>query len=659
MSEQDRRMRELVEQINHASYQYYVLDQPIMADAQWDALYDELKRLEQQTGIVLPDSPTRRVGGDPLPAFVQHTHLQRLWSMDKVQSLDELDAWFTRIDQLHARTPGLQPLSYAVEYKFDGLTLNLTYRDGLLVQAATRGNGITGEQVLQQAMTIRSLPLSIPYQGFLEIHGECLMRLSVLAQYNRTASEPLKNARNAAAGALRNLDPQVTASRKLDARFYEVGTIENPPYHDQSGLHRFIVDNGFPASPLLYTGNDRDGVKQAIAKVEEEREQLDFLVDGLVIKVMDLQTRNVLGYTDKFPRWAVAFKFAAEEATTLLERVEWEPGRSGKLTPLAHVSPVEFAGVTVRRATLNNFGDIQRKRLTLGSTVFIRRSNDVIPEILGKVEDGVDGEPIAKPEVCPACGSMLMEIGAHLFCPNRNGCKPQIIARLTHFCSRDAMNIESLSNKTLEVLHEHLGVEQPQDLYYLKEEQLVGLPGFQLKKAQNLIEALQISKDCRLDAFLFAIGIPNIGRATARDLALALGSLDAVRAAGQEQLLAVPAVGEVIATSIMGFFADEENLRTIDALLAAGISPRDMNEQVPDGILSGKTFVLTGTLPNMTRQQAENLIFANGGAVSSAVSRKTTYLLQGGQPGSKALKAAQLGIPVMDEKQFLEMIKNQ
>lgn len=658
MSEQDRRMRELVEQINHASYQYYVLDQPIMADAQWDALYDELKRLERQTGIVLPDSPTRRVGGDPLPAFVQHTHLQRLWSMDKVQSLDELDAWFTRIEQLHARTPGLQPLSYAMEYKFDGLTLNLTYRDGLLVQAATRGNGITGEQVLQQAMTIRSLPLSIPYQGLLEIHGECLMRLSVLAQYNRTASEPLKNARNAAAGALRNLDPQVTASRKLDARFYEVGTIENPPYHDQSGLHSFIVDNGFPASPLLYTGKDHDGIKQVIAKVEEEREQLDFLIDGLVIKVMDLQTRNVLGYTDKFPRWAVAFKFAAEEATTLLERVEWEPGRSGKLTPLAHVSPVEFAGVTVRRATLNNFGDIQRKRLTLGSTVFIRRSNDVIPEILGKVEDGVEGEPIAKPEVCPACSSMLMEIGAHLLCPNRNGCKPQIIARLTHFCSRDAMNIESLSNKTLEVLHEHLGVEQPQDLYYLKEEQLVGLPGFQLKKAQNLMEALQISKDCRLDAFLFAIGIPNIGRATARDLALALGSLDAVRTAGQEQLLAVPAVGEVIATSIMEFFADEENIRTIDALLAAGVSPRDMNEQVPDGILSGKTFVLTGTLPNMTRQQAENLILANGGAVSSAVSRKTNYLLQGGQPGSKALKATQLGIPVMDEKQFLALIKN-
>ncbi|MGI6725080.1 MAG: NAD-dependent DNA ligase LigA [Christensenellales bacterium] len=659
MQKQDARMRELVEQINHASYQYYVLDQPIMADAQWDALYDELKQLEQQTGTILHNSPTRRVGGETLPAFVQHTHLQRLWSMDKVQNLDELDAWFTRIEQTHARTPDLQPLSYAVEYKYDGLTLNLTYRDGELVQAATRGNGITGEQVLQQAMTIRSLPLSIPYQGLLEIHGECLMRLSVLAQYNRTASEPLKNARNAAAGALRNLDPQVTASRRLDARFYEVGMIENPPYQDQHGLHLFIVDNGFPASPLLYEGSDRDRVKQAIAKVEEEREQLDFLIDGVVIKVMDLRTRSALGYTDKFPRWAVAFKFAAEEATTLLERVEWEPGRSGKLTPLAHVSPVDFAGVTVRKATLNNFGDIQRKRLTLGSTVFIRRSNDVIPEILGKVEDGIEGESIPKPETCPACSSLLLEIGAHLFCPNRNGCKPQIIARLAHFCSRDAMNIENLSNKTLEVLHEHLGVKQPQDLYYIKEEQLVRLPGFQLKKAQNLIDALQISKDCRLDAFLFAIGIPNIGRATARDLALTFGSLDAVRAAELEQLLTVPAIGEIIASSILEFFTDPDNVHMIDALLAIGVSPRDMAEQMPNGILNGKTFVLTGTLPSLTRQQAESLILANGGMVSSVVSRKTSYLLQGEQPGSKARKAAQLGIPVMDEEQFLAYINNQ
>lgn len=651
--------RELTERINHASYQYYVLDKPVMTDAQWDALYDRLQEIEEQTGVILPDSPTRRVGGQPLPAFVQHTHLNRLWSMDKVQSLEALDAWFVRMRQLHAKTPGLPPLAYAVEYKYDGLTLNLTYREGQLVQAATRGNGITGEQVLPQALTIRGIPLSIPYKGLMEIHGECIMRLSVLSRYNHTATEKLKNARNAAAGALRNLDPKVTASRKLDARFYEVGTIDNPPYADQQGLNGFIRDNGFPYSPLLYTGSDEQAVKDAILQVEAQREALDFLIDGVVIKVMDLQTRAAFGYTDKYPRWAVAFKFAAEEATTTLESVTWEPGRSGKLTPLAHVSAVEFAGVTVKKATLNNYGDIQRKRLTLGSTVFIRRSNDVIPEILGKVEDGIPGEAIEKPSLCPACGSALVDIGAHLFCLNRDGCKPQVIARLTHFCSREAMNIESLSEKTLEVLFEHRNVRNPQDLYHLAVEDLVGLPGFQRKKAEKIMEALATSRDCQLDAFLLAIGIPNIGRATARDLAMAFGNLNAVRQASLELLTAIPAIGEVVAASILEFFADIENASMIDALLAAGVTPREMAVRASGGVFQGKTFVLTGTLPTLSRQQAEDIIIANGGTVSSSVSRKTSYLLLGENPGSKATKAQELGIEILDEEKLLEIVKNQ
>ncbi len=652
-------MRELVAQLNRANYQYYVLDEPLISDAAWDALYDELKTLEEKENLVLPDSPTRRVGGEPLPAFVTHTHLNRLWSMDKVQSAEQLGQWFARVEQLHARQPGLPPLNYAVEYKYDGLTLNLTYREGQLVQAATRGNGITGEQVLAQALTIRGIPLSIPYKGLMEIHGECIMRLSVLARYNRTAAEPLKNARNAAAGALRNLDPRVTASRKLDARFYEVGTITNPPYTDQRGLNDFIRDNGFPVSPILYDGNDVEEVLAAISKVEAQREALDFLIDGVVIKVTDLETRRALGYTDKFPRWAVAFKFAAEEATTVLERVTWDVGRSGKLTPLAHVSPVDFAGVTVRRATLNNYGDILRKRLTLGSTVFIRRSNDVIPEILGKVEDGVAGEEIEKPDTCPACGSALVETGAHLFCLNREGCKPQVIARLTHFCSREAMDIESLSEKTLEVLYEHLSVREPQDLYQLTADRLVGLPGFQRKKAEKVIEALNISRDCQLDAFLLAIGIPNIGRATARDLALHFGSLQALREATAEQLQEVPEVGGVVAAGIVEFFADPLYAHMVDALLQAGVRPRDMAPQQQGGIFQGKTFVLTGTLPTLTRQQAEELIVRHGGTVSSSVSRKTSYLLLGENPGSKAQKAKELGIEAMDEARLLSSVNNQ
>mgnify|MGYP000945212992 CR=1 FL=1 len=651
------RMRALVDQLNQASHQYYVLDQPQMTDARWDALYDELTGLEAAEGLVLPDSPTRRVGGEPLPAFVTHTHLSRLWSMDKAQSAQQLAQWFERARQLHARHPGLPPLRFSVEYKYDGLTLNLTYREGQLVQAATRGNGITGEQVLAQALTIRGIPLTIPYQGLLEIHGECIMRLSVLARYNRTAAEPLKNARNAAAGALRNLDPKVTAARRLDARFYEVGTIEHPPYTDQAGLNAFISEQGFPTSPILYQGSDEQGVLAAIQQVEAQREALDFLIDGVVIKVMDLATRAAFGHTDKFPRWAVAFKFAAEEATTVLEQVTWEVGRSGKLTPLAHVSPVDFSGVTVRRATLNNYGDIQRKHLTLGSTVFIRRSNDVIPEILGRVEDGVPGGQIALPTHCPACDSGLVEVGAHLFCPNRLGCRPQVIARLTHFCSREAMDIASLSDKTLEVLYDHLGVRAPQDLYALRVEQLIGLPGFQRRKAEKVVEALAISRDCQLDAFLIAIGIPNIGRATARDLARHFGSLQALRAAGHAQLLEVPEVGDIMAASILDFFSDPVSAGMVDALLASGVHPREVRAAPAGGVFQGKSFVLTGTLPTLTRQQAEELIVSLGGTVSGSVSRKTSYLLLGENPGSKADKARALGIEVMDEARLLAHVK--
>lgn len=653
------RIRELVQVINRASYQYYVLDQPIMPDLEWDKLYDELVLLEKETGIRLNDSPTRRVGGEPLPAFQQHTHLNRLWSMDKVQGPEELAQWFARTRALHARTPGLPPLEYAVEYKYDGLTINLTYQDGQLVQAATRGNGMVGEQVLPQAMTVKGIPLSIPYRGLMEIHGEVIMRLKVLAQYNRSVPEAqrLKNARNAAAGALRNLDPAVTASRKLDARFYEISTITDPPYHDQQGLNAFIRDNGFPVSPLLYRGSE-EGVLPVIEQVEARRESLDFLIDGVVIKVTDSATREKMGYTDKFPRWAVAYKFLAEEATTTLEEVTWDVGRTGKLTPLAHVSPVDFTGVTVRRATLNNFGDIQRKRLTLGSTVFIRRSNDVIPEILGRVEDGLPGKEITKPVHCPACNSVLEEKGAHLFCLNRDGCKPQVIARLTHFCSRDGMNIESLSEKTLEVLYQHLQVREPQHLYRLDAMQLIGLPGFQQKKAEKTIEALNISRDCQLDAFLVAIGIPNIGRTTARDLARTFETLEGVMEASFEQLTGVPAIGDIIAASVLEFFADAGNFTMVRELLEQGVKPRPFAAS-DGGVLQGKNFVVTGTLPTLSRQEAEQLIVRHGGTVASSVSRKTSFLLLGENPGSKAARARALGVPELSEEDLLRIVKNE
>ncbi len=649
-------MRDLVARLNEASQHYYVLDKPIMTDREWDGLYDALKALERETGTRLPDSPTRRVGGDPLPAFRQHRHLSRLWSMDKVQSHEALSLWFERVKTAHARVPDLAPLQFSVEYKYDGLTLVLTYEGGLLINAATRGNGTVGEEVLPQAMTIPAVPLSIPYQGLMEIHGECYMPLSQLAKYNETAAEKLKNARNAAAGGLRSLDPEVTRQRRLQVRFYDVPTLENPPYTDQTGMYRFIAENGFPTSPLLFSGADEEEIEKAISLVEERRESLDFLIDGAVIKVSDLETRRALGYTDKFPRWAVAFKFQAEEATTTLMDVVWEPGRSGKLTPLAHLDPVDFSGVTVQRATLNNYGDIQRKQLTLGATVWIRRSNDVIPEILGHVEGSVTGKPIEKPTHCPACGTALVETGAHLFCPNRDGCKPQVVARLTHYASKEAMDIDQLSEKTVEAMYEHLGVQEPQDLYRLTMLDLLTLPGFKEKRAEKLLSGIAASRGPALEAFLVAIGIPNIGRVTARDLAKAFGSLEALRKAPLESLVTIPSVGEIVGTSVVDFFADPQNSAMVDALLAAGVAPRETQPGSEGGLLSGQAVVLTGTLPHLSRQQAEEIILRHGGSVSSAVSRKTSFVLLGESPGSKLQKAQALGIPTLSEEAFLSRV---
>ncbi|MGI6688507.1 MAG: NAD-dependent DNA ligase LigA [Christensenellales bacterium] len=649
-------IRDLVARLNEASRHYYVLDQPIMTDREWDRLYDALKALEKQTGVRLPDSPTRRVGGEPLAAFRQHRHKSRLWSMDKVQSIEALDQWLERVKTAHTKAGNLPPLQYSVEYKYDGLTLVLTYNKGLLINAATRGNGMVGEEVMPQAMTIASVPLSIPFQGLMEIHGECYMPLSQLAEYNKTAEEPLKNARNAAAGGLRNLDPEITRQRRLQVRFYDVPTLENPSYTDQSGMRQFIQENGFPTSPILFMGSDEAELKRAVARVEEERESLDFLIDGAVIKVCDLATRQALGYTDKFPRWAVAFKFAAEEATATLEAVTWEPGRSGKLTPLGHLSPVDFSGVTVRKATLNNYGDIERKQLTLGATVWVRRSNDVIPEILGHVAGSVTGEIIPKPSHCPACGTALVEIGAHLFCPNRDGCKPQIVARLTHYASKEAMDIDQLSEKTVEALYERLQVNEPQDLYRLTLPELLTLPGFKERRAQKLLSGIEASRSPALDAFLVAIGIPNIGRVTARDLARAFGSLKALRQAPLEALIVIPSVGEVVGGSVVDFFADPQNSAMVDALLQAGVIPRETRPGAAEGVLTGQSVVLTGTLPHLKREQAEEIILRHGGHVSSAVSRKTSFVLLGESAGSKLNKARELGISTLSEAEFLALV---
>ena len=655
MSGAKSRMQELVRRLNETAYAYYVLDDPIISDMQWDRMYDELKQLEQATGTVLPDSPTRRVGGEPLKGFEEHRHINRLWSMDKVQSMEELDAWILRTEKL-AETENLQ---YYLEYKFDGLTLNLTYRGGNLVEAATRGNGVVGESILPQAKTIHTVPRQIPYQGLLEVQGECIMRLSTLAKYNRTAKEPLKNARNAAAGALRNLDPAVTASRHLDAFFYQVGTIENPPYESQPGMLDFLRQNGFQVSPYLGSSRGREALEECIRDIEKRRGELDWLIDGVVIKVGDYALRERMGYTEKFPRWAVAYKFKAEECVTRLLDVTWELGRTGKLTPLAHVEPVDFYGVTVRRATLNNLGDIQRKNVAIGCDVWIRRSNDVIPEIMGRAGNARDGEvPILKPKVCPACGSKLVERGAHLFCMNRESCRPQAIARLAHFAGREAMDIDGFSEKTAGQLYDQMGVRQPADLYSLTPADLLTLDGFKEKKAGNLTEALEKSKHCELDAFLFALGIPNVGRKTARDLAQRFGTLARLKEADEAALTAIPDIGDIVANSITEYFSFPENNQMIDRLFVAGVHPGEM-KTAAEGVFTGMSIVVTGTLPTLSRKQAEDLIRSCGGNAAGSVSKKTAFVVVGEDAGSKLAKAQSLGIETIDEAELIRRASSQ
>ena len=658
-----QRMRGLIDKLNEASRRYYDQNESDISDDEWDAMYAELRKLEEKTGERMTDSPTRRVGGAVMEGFEQHRHIARLWSMDKAQSEEEILAWAHRCEKQTTEAGGLPKNSYCVEYKLDGLTVNLTYDGGRLIQAATRGNGEVGEAILPQAMTIRTIPLTIPFTGRMEVQGEGIMRLSELKKYNEMSAEPLKNARNAAAGALRNLDPQVTASRHLDAFFYQIGYIEGRSFETQQDMLDFMKTNGLNISPFVRPAQTIEEALEAVHQIEKERETLDFLIDGATIKITDMRTREVLGTTDKFPRWSIAFKFPAQETVTKLLKITWEVGRTGKLTPLAHLSPVDICGVTVKRATLNNYDDICRKRVRIGSEVWVRRSNDVIPEIMGVVWDGKGEAPetdIQPPTVCPACGGPLVKLkqdGVHLFCLNRTSCRPQAIARMAHFASRQGMDIETFSTRTAGLFYDELGVRSAADLYSLDREKLVALKGFGEKKADKLFAELEKSKDCELDAFLFAIGIPNIGKKTAYDLMAHFGTLEALMGATEQELVDIEDVGEIVASSITEYFADEENRRFVNRLLEAGVHPQMHMQEDAGTLFEGLTFVLTGTLPTLSRAQAQEMIRKNGGKATGSVSKKTSIVLAGESAGSKLDKARELGVTIIDEAQFLSMIE--
>lgn len=644
-------MKRLIEQLMIWNREYYTMDSPSVSDAEYDRVYDRLKSLEEETGTVLPGSPTQRVGGELLSHFERHTHRYPLFSLDKRQDMEGLKAWVERTQRLVEalrETEDLPELALTTEYKFDGLTINLTYDQGKLVQAATRGTGTVGEAILPQVRTILSIPDTIAYTGFMEVQGEGLMRLSTLEEYNKTHAEPLKNARNGAAGALRNLDTRITRARRPIAYFYAAQG-EDLPVSTQMELFSFLENNGLPVHPYHVRVTDFDGLQKQIETIESARNTLDILTDGAVIKIDDLRTRELLGFTNKFPRGALAYKFEAEEVETVLEDVLWSVGRTGKVTPTALLSPVDIGGVTVQRATLNNYEDIERKGVSLGATVRLRRSNDVIPEILGVVDDGTQTRPIERPTHCPACDSELVQEGVHWFCLNSLSCDPQLVARMTHFASKSAMDIAGFSEKTAALLLKEKDLHDVARLYTLQTEDLLELPGFKEKKAKNLYDAIQGSKERPLSQFLVAIGIPGVGVRTARDLAEHFKTLDAVMEAGEEELVTLPDIGEITAKEIRTYFSDERIAQSLENLRKAGVNPEPVRREEKEQPLSGLTIVLTGTL-SMKRKELEEELTALGASVTGSVSKNTDFVIAGENAGSKKTRAEELGIPVFQEE---------
>lgn len=654
----DLKIEELISKIEELNYYYYTLDKPLVSDGEYDKLFDQLLSLEKQRGYADPNSPTSRIGGEILSNFETHNHISPLYSLDKARSIEEIDAWILRTNRIADDSSKiLNDVEYIVEYKFDGLTINLTYENGVLINAATRGNGRTGEEILAQVKTIASIPMRIPYKGLIEVQGEGVMPISKFNEYNEIAPIKLKNPRNAAAGALRNLDTSVTKSRKLDAYFYSVGYIENPPYETHEQMLQFLRDNKFKVYPYAKKRKSIEGIHEEIDYIEEHRKTIDVLTDGVVIKINDLKTREVLGFTQRAPRWAIAFKFEAEEFTTVLRNVIWNVGRTGKVTPSAEVDPVDIDGVTVRRATLNNYDDIQRKNLSLYDRVLIRRSNDVIPEILGSIEKTDESVDIEKPKICPYCHTELIQDGVHIFCPNSISCKPQLIASLTHFASRNAMDIDGLSEKTITRLVEDLGLENTYEIYDLEKEDLLKLEGFKERKTANLLDAIEKSKKVKLSAFINAIGIPNVGVKTASDLADYYGSIEALRKAKVEELTTLPDIGNIVANSIVKFFNESHIIESLDMLLSKGIIFESSKNKDVDSDLEGKVIVITGSFESYSRKDLEDYFTSLGAKVTSSVSKNTDYVVAGEKAGSKLTKAEELGTEIIKADNLEEFMR--
>ncbi|HBO48984.1 MAG TPA: DNA ligase (NAD(+)) LigA [Clostridiales bacterium] len=640
------RMKELIARLKELNYAYYTLDNPLVSDKEYDDLYYELVSLEKETGVILDDSPTQKVGDVVLDKFKKVKHQKKLYSLNKANSFEELREWYDDMVSKGAR-------SFSVEYKYDGLRVTLSYENGILKRGATRGNGLVGEDVTEQVKTIRNVPKTIEYREKVTVMGEVLMRLSELKKFNKTAKEPLKNARNAAAGALRNLDTKITASRNLDAIMYDILEIDTPK-SSQLEVHNFLNSNKFDTFDFFEIVSKFEDITKLIDYVDQTKSNLDVLIDGMVIKVNEYDVREKIGYTEKFPKWAIAYKFEAQELTSKVIGITWQVGRTGKLTPVCEIEPIELAGATVTHATLNNYDDIIRKDVAIGSRVFVRRSNEVIPEILGVAEHSQNSQKIEKPLVCPCCHSKLVYDDINIFCPNEL-CPDRIVNKLAHFSSKNAMNIEGLSDKTILQLFKVLNVTKVSDLYKLQNSDLSILEGFKEKKINNLLNSIQKSKNVTLDRFIYSLGINGVGSKTAKDLARHFGTFENLKNAKLEDLIAIKDIGDTIAQNIVEYFQNSQNLSLICELFDSGIKLESLDSINLDSVFAGKTVVITGTLENMSRDEATTLLESMGANVSGSVSSKTDFLLCGENAGSKLNKAQSLGVKIID----LDFVKKQ
>ncbi len=652
------RYRTLVKEIEHSNHLYYDLDAPELSDFEYDALTRELRAMEKEhPEFVTAQSPTQHVGGSASNKFDKVLHAVKMESLQDVFSFEEVREFDRRV-----RESGIEPL-YVVECKIDGLSVSLEYRSGRFVRGSTRGDGVVGEDVTENLATIQDIPKTLPNApDFLEVRGEVYMPHAAFRQLAQQQElegrQAFKNPRNAAAGSLRQKDAAVTAQRGLSVFVFNLQQLEGKELHSHKESLDYIKSLGFPVSPRYSRFDDIEDVIAEIERIGELRGTLEYDIDGAVVKVDDFAQRSALGSTAKFPRWAVAFKYPPEEKETVLKEIEVSVGRTGVLTPTAVFEPILLAGTTVSRAILHNEAFIRQLDVRIGDTILVRKAGDIIPEVIRVMRHAQETQPFKMPSHCPSCGEPVahLEDEAALRCTNPE-CPAQTLRNLIHFASRTAMDIDGLGEAVAAQLVEKGYVHNAADLYDLTKEQLLTLEKFKDKSAENLLRAIEASKRNNLDKLLFALGIRNIGAKAAALLAEAFGDMQAVRSAGQEQLDAIDGFGGVMTQSVLDFFAKEGTADLLRRLETAGVNMTYQGEEKTDK-LAGKTLVVTGTLPTLSRTQAEALIVKNGGKAASSVSKKTSYVLAGEAAGSKLTKAQDLGVPVLSEAEFLQMLES-